>query len=50
MTHNPYLEITLSGRELDLSNATVQHEHRKKEKRKSEVKRQDAPSKRARLD
>ncbi|EJT45807.1 hypothetical protein A1Q1_05720 [Trichosporon asahii var. asahii CBS 2479] len=49
MTHNPYLEITLSGSELDLEGATVQHERRKKEKRKSDVARDDVQAKRARL-
>lgn len=50
MTHSPYLEITLSGSELELDNATVQHECRKKEKRKSDAQGEAAQSKRARLD
>lgn len=50
MTHNPYLEITLSGSELGMEGATVQHERRKKEKRKSDAQKEDAQTKRARLD
>lgn len=50
MTHNPYLEITLSGSELDLEGATVQHERKKKEKRKSDAAGEGAQTKRARLD
>lgn len=51
MSHNPYLEITLSGSELDLDGATVQHEQRKKEKEKRKSDAQPAAqTKRARLD
>lgn len=50
MTHNPYLEITLSGSELDMEGATAQHERRKREKRKSDAQKEDAQTKRARLD